>query len=322
MPLERRQLGNTDLNVSSIGLGCVTFGREIDAATSFEVLDRAFERNVNLLDTAAVYGGGASEEVIGRWLRERKARDKVVLATKVSGRLTGSKVTESVEASLQRLGTDRIDLVQAHDWDAQTPLAETLEAFDRLTGEGKVRYCGSSNWNASQVRDALALARKRGWRRLESVQPIYNLVDRRIEQELLPLCARDNLGVITYSPLGAGFLTGKYRQGGPVPDGTRFDVIPGHQNIYFTDHGFRVMEALRQAASQTGLSMAHLAMSWTVRRRGVTSVLVGARNPRHVDQAFDALDAQLPDGHGQLLDQFSFPAEIQPSQRHGQEEVT
>jgi len=314
MPIEHRQLGNTDLRVSSIGLGCVTFGREIDAATSFDVLDRAFERKINLFDTAAVYGGGASEEVIGRWLRERKARDDVVLATKVSGRLSGPDVTRSVEASLGRLGVDRIDLVQAHDWDAQTPLCETLEAFDRLVRQGKVRYCGSSNWDASQMQEALTLAREHGWRRLESVQPIYNLVDRRIEQDLLPLCARGNLGVVSYSPLGAGFLTGKYRQGGPVPEGTRFDVIPGHQNIYFTEHGFRVMEGLRQAASRTGRTMAHLAMSWALRRPSVTSVLIGARNPGHVDQAFDALDAPLPEQIGTLLDQLSQPADIRPNQ--------
>lgn len=322
MPLEHRQLGNTDLDVSSIGLGCVTFGREIDAGSSFDVLDRAFERKINLFDTAAVYGGGASEEVIGRWLRDRKARDDIVLATKVSGRLGGSDVARSVEASLGRLDTDCIDLLQAHDWDAETPLPETLEAFEQLVRQGKVRCCGSSNWDASQMQEALTLARERGWRRLESVQPIYNLVDRRIEQDLLPLCARDNLGVLSYSPLGAGFLTGKYRQGGPVPEGTRFDVIPGHQNIYFTEHGFRVMEGLRRAASETGRTMAHLAMSWALRRPGVTSVLIGARNPGHVDQAFDALDATLPDHLGNLLDQLSQPVDTRPNRQNGQEEAT
>ncbi|MFH1264088.1 MAG: aldo/keto reductase, partial [Planctomycetota bacterium] len=302
-------LGKTDLRVSSIGLGCVTFGREIDAATSFDVLDRAFERGVNLLDTAAVYGGGASEEVIGRWLRDRRVRDKIVLATKVSGRLTGRAIPRSVEESLRRLGTDRIDLVQAHDWDNETPLVETLEAFDRLAGQGKVRYCGSSNWDTGQLQRALNLAKDHGWRRLESVQPIYNLVDRRIERELLPLCASHDLGVLTYSPLGAGFLTGKYRQGGPVPEGTRFDVIPGHQNIYFTEHGFGVVEGLRQAADRAKRSMVGLALSWVLQRRGVTSVLIGARHPRHVDQALGALKAPLPDWLGEQLDQLSTPAD-------------
>jgi 1-deoxyxylulose-5-phosphate synthase len=289
VPLEYRQLGKSDLCVSSIGLGCVTFGREIDAAASFQVLDRAWQRGINLLDTAAVYGDGASERVIGQWLRDRKARDRMVLATKVSGRLTPQNIVRSVEESLRRLGVDRIDLLQAHTWDDQTPLGETLEAFHHLVVQGKVRYCGSSNWQPDQLVRALAICEEHGWSRLESVQPIYNLVDRRIERELLPLCAKHRIGVLTYSPLGAGFLAGKYRRDAPIPPGTRFDVIPGHQKIYFTDHGFRVVESLRKLASQLNRPMVQLALAWVLRRRGVTSVLIGARAPDQVDQAFEAI---------------------------------
>jgi aryl-alcohol dehydrogenase-like predicted oxidoreductase len=306
-PLEYRRLGSSDLTVSSIGLGCVTFGREIDAPTSFSVLDRAVQRGINLLDTAAVYGGGASEKVLGRWLRQRKARENIVLATKVSGRLTSQAVFRSVEESLERLGTDRIDLLQAHTWDTQTPLSETLGAFDKLIRQGKVRFCGCSNWDPGQLRSALTLAREHGYKRLESVQPMYNLVDRRIERELLPLCIRSDVGIVTYSPLGAGFLAGKYRQGQTVPQGTRFDVIPGHQDIYFTEQGFRVVEGLRAVASRTGQTMVQLALSWVLRRRGITSVLIGARHPAHVDQAFDALEARLPGRLYEQLDQLSFP---------------
>jgi aryl-alcohol dehydrogenase-like predicted oxidoreductase len=305
MPLEYRQLGSSDLRVSSIGLGCVTFGREIDAATSFDVLDRAVERGINLLDTAAVYGSGASEKVIGRWLGQRKARENVVLATKVSGTLTHEDIFQSVEESLERLGTDRIDLLQSHTWDAQTPLAETLGAFEKLIRQGKVRYCGCSNWDCSQLCSALNLAGEHGWQRLESVQPIYNLVDRRIECELLPLCVRHDVGIVTYSPLGAGFLVGKYRQGETAPQGTRFDVIPGHQDVYFTDHGFRVVEGLRSIASRTGHTMVQLALSWVFQRRGITSVLIGARHPDQVDQAFDALEARFPDSLYEHLDELS-----------------
>ena len=304
MPLEYRQLGRTDLQVSSIGLGCVTFGREIDATTSFDVLDRAVDRGINLLDTAAVYGDGASEEVIGRWLRDRATRSRVLLATKVSGRLTPDRIERSVEASLRRLGTDRIELLQAHDWDGQTPIDDTLEALDRLVQRGLVRFCGCSNWEPDQLRQALALAARKGWSRLESVQPIYNLVDRRIEHGLLGLCGELGLGVITYSPLGAGFLTGKYRRGGPVPQGTRFDIKSAHQDIYFTDHGFRVMEGLRVLADGTGLPMARLALAWVLGRSGPTSVLIGARHPQHIDQAFEALETalsgNLPDGLNEL----------------------
>ena len=292
------------MQVSSIGLGCVTFGREIDATTSFDVLDRAVDRGINLLDTAAVYGDGASEEVIGRWLRDRATRSRVLLATKVSGRLTPDRIERSVEASLRRLGTDRIELLQAHDWDGQTPIDDTLEALDRLVQRGLVRFCGCSNWEPDQLRQALALAAREGWSRLESVQPIYNLVDRRIEHGLLGLCGELGLGVITYSPLGAGFLTGKYRRGGPVPQGTRFDIKSAHQDIYFTDHGFRVMEGLRVLADGTGLPMARLALAWVLGRSGPTSVLIGARHPQHIDQAFEALETalsgNLPDGLNEL----------------------
>ena len=292
------------MQVSSIGLGCVTFGREIDATTSFDVLDRAVDRGINLLDTAAVYGDGASEEVIGRWLRDRATRSRVLLATKVSGRLTPDRIERSVEASLRRLGTDRIELLQAHDWDGQTPIDDTLEALDRLVQRGLVRFCGCSNWEPDQLRQALALAAREGWSRLESVQPIYNLVDRRIEHGLLGLCGEVELGVITYSPLGAGFLTGKYRRGGPVPQGTRFEIKSAHQGIYFTDHGFRVMEGLRVLADGTGLPMARLALAWVLGRSGPTSVLIGARHPHHIDQAFEALETALsgilPDGLNEL----------------------
>lgn len=302
MVIQYRQLGTTDLQVSSIGLGCVTFGREITEETSFGILDRAVERGINLLDTAAVYGEGASEEILGRWMGLRATRDRIVLATKVSGLLTRDRVIASAEASLRRLATDRIDLLQAHDWDSQTPLEETLEAFERLVGRGLVRYCGCSNWDVTQLARARSLATERNWRPLVSIQPIYNLVDRHIEDGLLGFCSLQRVGVISYSPLGAGFLTGKYCRGGPVPTGTRFDVKPAHQDIYFTDHGFQVMESLRSLAEEAGLSMARLALAWVLGREQITSVLVGTRTPQHVDQAFEAVEAARSPDLQELLD--------------------
>lgn len=286
--MELRKLGTSDLNVSSIALGCVTFGREIDAATSFAVLDRAMECGINLLDTAAVYGNGASETILGHWLKERKLRDNVIVATKVSGRLTGEAVRESVEGSLQRLGVLQIDLLQAHDWDRQTPVGQTLEAFDQLVSEGKVRYVGCSNWDASQIRRSLRIQESNGWAPLVSVQPMYNLADRSIENDLLPMCAERGIGVMSYSPLGAGFLTGKYRPEDEVPEGTRFDVIPGHQDIYFTARGFRLVEELQRISAESGVSMVELALGWALRQNGITTVLIGARRSEHVDQAFEA----------------------------------
>ncbi len=299
MQFESRRLGTSELHVSPIGLGCVTFGREIDEQTSCVILDQATDRGITLLDTAAVYGEGASEAILGRWFQHRAKRDRVILATKVSGRLSRNRVAQSVEASLGRLGTDRIDLIQAHDWDGETPLEETLEAFDLLMQRGLVRACGCSNWSVTQLNKARSLAQDNGWAPLESVQPIYNLVDRRIEQALLGVCAAEQIGVISYSPLGAGFLTGKYRRDGPVPTGTRFDVKPAHRDIYFTDHGFGVVESLRAASRETERSMAQLALAWVFRQPAITSVLVGARTQRHIDQAFEAMKtSQTPELQG------------------------
>jgi aryl-alcohol dehydrogenase-like predicted oxidoreductase len=288
-----RTLGRSDLRVSAIGLGGATFGREIDERAAFEVLDRALERGVTLFDTAAAYSNGASETIVGRWLASRGVRRQIVLATKVAPPLDRAHVLASAEASLRRLQVDAVDLFQLHSWDPRTPLEETLGALQALAEQGKARYVGCSNFAAWQACKALWRQELRGWARLESVQPVYNLALRAIERELLPFAADQELGVITYSPLGAGFLTGKYRQGGPVPGGTRFDIVPGHQDIYFSDASFAAMERLRTKAAELGMPMARLGLAWVLNRPGITTTLVGARSLGQVDQAFEA--AELAD---------------------------
>lgn len=291
--IQYRTLGKSDQRVSSIGMGCVTFGREIDLPTSFEVMDHALEQGITLFDTAEAYAGGASETVLGKWIAQRKVRDQIVLATKVSGTLSRQRVISSAEESLKRLQTDRIDLFQLHIWDDQTPLEETLEALTTLVEQGKIRSIGCSNWSACQVSMALDLIQKKGLARLESVQPPYNLVQRDIEADLLPLCADQGVGVISYSPLAAGFLTGKYRQGQEIPKGTRFDVIPGHQPIYFTTHGYDTLSQLETLAQETGRSMVQLALAWVLNQANITSVLIGARNKAQIDQALEAAKVKL-----------------------------
>ena len=283
--MEYRSLGQSDLSVSSIGMGCVTFGREVDPESSLLIMDHAFEQGITLFDTAEAYAQGASERVVGEWMKSRHSRDKVVLATKISGRLTRHRIVASAEASLKRLQTDRIDLLQTHVWDESTPLEETLGALTSLVQQGKVRHIGCSNYSATQLTAALELSHTAEFSRLVSVQPPYNLVQRDIEADLLPLCAAEKIGVISYSPLAAGFLTGKYRQGAAIPSGTRFDVIPGHQNIYFTKHGYRVLEKLDAESRATGKSHVQLALSWVLNQPGITSVLIGARNMGQIDQA-------------------------------------
>jgi 1-deoxyxylulose-5-phosphate synthase len=225
---------------------------------------------------------------VGAWLKARGQRDKVILATKLIPPLTTERIPVAVEASLRRLQTDVIDLYQIHAFDKNTPLDESLEALGRLVQAGKVRYLGCSNFAAWQLCKALWRADVQGLPRLESVQPNYNLAIRDIEAELLPLCADQEIGVISYSPLGAGFLTGKYSKSWTAPQGTRFDIIPDHWAVYENATSMQRMENLRTKAQETGISMVQLAMAWVLGQPGITSTLIGCRNTTQVDQAFDA----------------------------------
>ena len=288
--MQYRNLGLSDLCVSHIGMGCVTFGREVDPHSSLSIMDHAFERGITLFDTAEAYAGGESERVVGEWMQSRKTRDRIVLATKINGTLTRERIIASAEASLKRLRTDRIDLLQTHAWDEFTPFAETLEALSSLVKDGKVRHLGCSNYSGLQLSMALNLSRTAGLSHMVSVQPPYNLVQRGIETDLLPICTAESIGVISYSPLAAGFLTGKYRPGAAIPSGTRFDVIPGHQNIYFTEHGYQVLTQLDKEVAATNRSHVDLALSWVLSQPGITSVLIGVRNKQQIDQAFESLN--------------------------------
>lgn len=291
--MESRQLGNSELNVSSIGLGSVTFGREIDAETSFSILDHAMDRDINLIDTAEVYSAGGSEEVLGQWLSRNGNREKVVLATKIAPPLGRERVLQFADDSLRRLQTDVIDLYQLHAYDDGTPFEETLDALNTLVEQGKVRYIACSNFAAWQLCKALWIADVNGWAPMVSVQPNYSVAIRDIEAELLPFCADQNIGVISYSPLGAGFLTGKYTKTWTAPKGTRFDVMPDHWEIYENDTSMRRMEGLRELASETGISMVQLALAWAIGQAGITSVLIGCRSTSHIDQAFQAEEMGL-----------------------------
>jgi aryl-alcohol dehydrogenase-like predicted oxidoreductase len=266
--MEYRTLGRSGLIVSAIGLGCVTFGREIDAAAAFAVMDRAVAAGITLFD--------------------RGARDRIVLTTKVRPPLGRSRVLESAETSLRRLRTDSVDLFLLHSWDPSAPLDETLEGLDALVRQGKARAVGGSNVAAWQLCKALWRQDVRDLPRMEAVQENYNLVVRDIERELLPLCADQEVGVITYSPLGGGFLTGKYARDGAAPAGTRFDVVPGMQPIYWHEAGFRILAGLEGKAAALGTTAPLLALAWAMTHPDIASVLIGARSPEQVDQALEA----------------------------------
>jgi aryl-alcohol dehydrogenase-like predicted oxidoreductase len=307
------------MEVSRIGLGCTTFGREIDEATSFQIMDYAVAHSITLFDTAEAYGGGqarayrreslgiddvrevsgemhSSEKIIGRWLKARGGRGQIILQTKVATNFTQAHVAAAVDASLERLQTDVIDLYLFHSYDSNTPLEEALEAMTRVIRAGKVRAAGCSNFSADQLRAALEISRQKGLARMEVTQPNYNLVCREIEQDLIPLCREQEVAVVTYSPLGAGFLTGKYTPDRKaIPKGTRFDVIEDHADIYFSERNFRVVERLRQKAEATGVPMVRLALAWVLRNPAVTSVLVGARTTAHLDNALQAVALEFPE---------------------------
>jgi len=289
------RLGQSGLKVSRVALGTMTFGREADEATSFLLLDAFRERGGTLIDTADAYSGGASEELIGRWLKQRGERDRVVLATKayaVTGPgpndagLSRLHLLRAVEASLKRLQTDVIDLYQIHRWDPETPPEETLEALDDLVRQGKVRYVGCSNVAAWQLARFLQASQVNHWARFVSVQPIYNALSRGIELELLPLCQREGLGVVAYNPLAGGMLTGKYRRGEPMPTGARLEAFELYYRRYYTEEALGIVERFGEAARERGVSAAQLALGWVLAEPRVTCPIVGARS---LEQLLDTL---------------------------------
>ena len=324
--MDFRRLGRTAINASRIALGCVTFGREIDQATSFDLLDYAIDADINLLDTSEAYGGGqsraarqqrtgyvdereatnemhSSELIIGRWLAERKRRDNVIVQTKLIPPLDRARVAAGIDACLKRLQTDYIDILMFHAPDPASPLIEGLQAFDDALKAGKIRAMGCSNFSVSQLSAAVELSQSTGCPRLDVTQFNYNLAMRDAEREMLSFCRAHNIGVETYSPLGAGFLTGKYRRDmTTLPGRTRFDVLPAHRDVYFHDEKFDAVDRLAELSRQCGLPMARLAVAWVLQNQSVDSVLIGARAREHIDNALEATELVFRDDWNQHLD--------------------
>jgi aryl-alcohol dehydrogenase-like predicted oxidoreductase len=300
--MELRPLGRTGIQVSELCLGAMTFGREADEATSRRMVDRFLDAGGNFIDTADVYSEGLSEEITGRTIAAR--RDEIVLATKVRFAtgpgpndvgLSRRHIRLGIEASLRRLGTDWIDLYQVHCWDERTPLEETLSTLDDLVREGKVRYLGASNFAAWHLATALGLSARREWERFSSLQPEYSLITRDIERELLPLCRAEGLGVLPWSPLAGGILTGKYRRGEDLPTGTRGG--DADEPITFTyrldDRAWRIVDAVGKVAADLGKTSAQVALNWVVNQAGVTAPIIGARNLDQLEDNLAAVDFEL-----------------------------
>ena len=299
--MEYRYVGNSGLRVSALCLGTMTFGNEADETVSHAILDRYVEAGGDFIDTADVYTGGASEEIIGRWLTGRR-RDSLVVATKGFWG-TGDAANDhgasrkhliaAVHTSLRRLGTDYIDLYQLHCFDESTPIEETLSTLDQLVRTGLVRYLGVSNYAAWQLQKSVDVARFRGWEPFVAAQPLYNLIDRDIEHELVPVCRNEGVGIIPWSPMRGGWLTGKYQRGmTSAPAGTRWDGDRqpwlGNWEDSVDERTWTVTDTLLAVAGETGRTPAQVALRWLLQRPGVTGPIIGARS---VEQLTDNLGA-------------------------------
>jgi aryl-alcohol dehydrogenase-like predicted oxidoreductase len=293
--MEKRKIGS--LEVSVAGLGCNNFGWRIDAAATARVVDAALDAGINFLDSADVYGSGASEEFLGQALKGRW--DRVVIATKFGSKLEGQGegaspdyIRRAAEASLRRLQTDRIDLYQLHRPDPKTPIADTLETLDQLVKAGKVREIGASNFSAGQVREAEEAVRS-GAARFVSVQNEYSLMHREPEKDVLPECIRRGLAFLPYFPLANGLLTGKYRPGQELPPGSRGEAGWGPK--VFTEENLETAEKLRRFAESRGHSLLELAFSWLASQPAVASVIAGARTPEQARSNAHAVNWKLTD---------------------------
>ncbi|MFO8060956.1 MAG: aldo/keto reductase [Bacillota bacterium] len=288
--MKYRRLGDTGLKVSVVGLGSNQFGGKVSSEEVREILAVAADCGINFVDTADIYQGGASETAIGEALKGR--RDDFVVATKV-GLEAGNgpndrgasrrHILDSVRRSLRRLGTDYIDLYQMHTWDDETPPEETLRTLDDLVSSGTVRYIGVSNWNAWQLCLGAGLAESRGWSRIASVQPHYNLLAWQVEEELIPCCRHFGVGVIPYFPLAGGFLTGKYRRGEAAPEGSRGESSEYVQR-FLAEPYYDVMEQLEEYAGVCGFSPGQLAIAWLLAQPQVASVIAGVTSIDHLEE--------------------------------------
>jgi aryl-alcohol dehydrogenase-like predicted oxidoreductase len=317
--MQYRYLGRTGLKVSELCLGAMTFGRESSEEDSIQMLDCFVETGGNFIDTADVYSQGVSEEILGRWL-QGKTRDDLVIATKVRfamgpGQndlgLSRKHILSAVEASLRRLNTDYIDLYQVHMWDPGTPLEETLDALHQLVRSGKVRYVGASNYAGYQLQKAIDLSRQLGGEAFSCLQPLYNLLDRSFEWELLPVCEAEGVGVIPWSPLRGGWLSGKYRRGmaGPPPD-TRIEEAEKQGwgeswALYANERTWHVIDVLLGIADEVGKTPAQVALNWLLQRPTVTAPIIGARTMAHLEDNLGATGWSLTSEQVTRLEQAS-----------------
>ena len=304
MALEYRQLGRTGIKVSNLCLGCMMFGGKTTPADSARIIDRSLDAGINFLDTANVYNQGRSEEATGAAIAASGKRQQIILATKVHGRMgegvndmgnTRRHIIEQCEASLRRLGTDYIDLYQIHRPDPHIPIDETLRALDDLIRSGKVRYIGTSTYAAWQVVESLWVSKEYNLNRFICEQPPYHILDRRIERELVPMAQTYGIGIIPWSPLAGGMLTGKYERGQEPPEDSRWASYSQNpvQRRRWTDAIFDATEALLPIAGEKGCTMSQFAVAWAMAQPGITSPIIGPRTFEQLEDNIGAFDVEI-----------------------------
>jgi voltage-dependent potassium channel beta subunit len=304
--MKYRRLGNSGLKVSEISLGSwLTYGGYVGKEQAISIIDKAYELGINFFDTANIYMNGEAEKIVGEALR-KYPRESYVLATKVWGPmgerpndrgLSRKHIMEQCEASLKRLGLDYIDVYYCHAFDYDTPMEETLRAMDDLVRQGKVLYIGISNWTAAQIAEAVSIVDKYLLHRIVVNQPLYNMFAREIEKEIIPLCERNGIGQVVYSPLAQGVLAGKYKAVNDAPAGSRATDKHGTETVksWLKEENLRKVERLRPIAEELGLSLAQLALAWTLRQPNVSSAIIGASRPEQVEDNIKASGVVIPD---------------------------
>ncbi|MCL5035444.1 MAG: aldo/keto reductase [Bacteroidetes bacterium] len=325
--MKTRFLGNSGVRVSELCFGAMTFGGkgywtgigQVQQKEADDIVAMAIDGGVNFFDTADVYSEGRSEEILGKALGDR--RKDIILATKVRGRtgsgpndvgLSRKHVLDSCNGSLKRLGTDYIDLYQVHSFDPRTPLEETLRALDDLVRDGKVRYIGVSNFTGWQLMKALAISDKYKLERFVTLQALYSLIARDLENELVPLSLDQKLGILPWSPLGGGFLTGKYRRGKPRPEGAR-RTDPTNQFLqYDEEKGFDIVDELEKTAREHGATITQAALNYLLRKPGVTSVIIGAKTKEQLGDNLKTTDWEMTPEEVARLDELSKPPRAYP----------
>ncbi len=332
--MKYRSLGRTGVMVSELCLGCMNFGGPTSETDSFDMIDRALDAGVNFFDTANVYSRGGSETVVGKALQRNGKRDRIVLATKVHGRMDDDDILaagnnrrhiiQQCDASLKRLQTDYIDLYQLHRPNPDIPIDETLRALDDLIRAGKVRYIGTSSFPSWRVLESLWVAKELGLNRFVSEQPPYHLLDRTIEREMVPMAQSYGIAIIPWSPLARGFLTGRYRRGEPIPGDSRFGRDAGggsatlrRRDQHFTDLGFNLLDLVQAIADEKGCSASQVALAWVNSKPGITSPIIGPRTMAHLVDNLGAIEVEITAEDHARLDALAEPERATVPYYHG-----